>query len=90
MEAETAAGAAHQVCICLPDFVAVNVDVGRLHLGEALDWLPDHDSGAGQRCPLALHRERSNEVGRVDACCHMGCKQGVVNIETEVPRRFQY
>lgn len=38
----------------LADLVAVDVDVGRLHLLEALDGLPDHDCRARQRRPLAL------------------------------------
>lgn len=45
---------AHNVGIGLADLVAVDVDVGRLHLLEALDGLPDHDRRARQSRPLAL------------------------------------
>jgi hypothetical protein len=47
----------HHVRVGFPQLRPIDVDVAGLHLGEALDRLPDHDAGRGQRSAVALQQE---------------------------------
>jgi hypothetical protein len=46
----------YQHLLCLPDLLPVDVDVGGLHLAEAVHRLPQHYAGGRQRPTLPLQQ----------------------------------
>jgi hypothetical protein len=68
-------GEAHDFILGLAQLRPIDVDVGRLHLREALHGLPKHDGGRGQGSALALCSRCQIRLRVLDQayCCETFC-----------------
>lgn len=67
-----------------PQLVAVDVNVGGLHLVEALHGLAEHDSGARQRAALARRAAREQHGGLAKGGAHAERADGALDIRHDV------